>query len=154
MNLTPHFTLEEMTFSQTATRDGLDNTPSAQVVENLRLLCEHVLEPLRLQLNQSLQISSGYRSPQLNAAIHGAANSQHAEGKAADVLCPSIGTAALFRSVVQFGLDFDQVIFEGTWVHVSFNQGANRGNILRAHFQPGSPTTYTALTRAQALAIA
>lgn len=131
MNLTPHFTLEEMTFSQTAARSGLDNTPSSQVVENLQLLCENALEPLRAQLNHPLQISSGYRSPQLNAAIHGAPNSQHVEGKAADILCPAIGTSSLFRSVVQLGIEFDQLIFEGTWVHVSFNQGNNRHNPAR-----------------------
>src|SRR5574344_1414281 len=96
MQLTEHFNLKEFTRSSTAKARGINNTlnPTAEadlsVIRNLKNLCVQVLEPLREHISRPLVISSGYRSPRLNAAVGGAANSQHLSGQAADLKIPSV----------------------------------------------------------------
>lgn len=134
MTLSDHFTLDEMTESQTASRLGLDNTPSPEAVERLRHLCERILEPARAALGP-IRVSSGYRSPVVNDAVGGAPNSDHTRGDAAD--CVPLRTSKMeFARWVVANTDFDQVILEfGTpdepaWVHVSAAP-RRRGETLR-----------------------
>lgn len=136
MKLGIHFTLDEFTQSQTAVRKGIDNTPSEEVTANLEALVRNILDPLRERLGQAITISSGYRSPVLNKAVGGAKNSQHLTGEAADINCPAIGTERLFDVLRASGLPFDQLIEEGTWVHVSFGI-RDRREVLRATFVNG-----------------
>ena len=89
MNLSPHFTLAEMTASQTAARHGLDNTPPPEMVGHLVLLCEQILEPARAALGP-LRVTSGYRSPLVNSRVGGSRTSAHCLGYAADVLPVSV----------------------------------------------------------------
>ncbi len=132
MQLGKHFTLAELTQSQTATRRGIDNTPTDEAIANLEALVSTILDPLREKLGHPITISSGYRSPALNAAIGGAKNSQHLIGEAADINCPAIGVAALFDAIRLSNLPYDQVIDEfGQWVHVSFSI-QDRRQALRA----------------------
>ncbi|MDP6249970.1 MAG: D-Ala-D-Ala carboxypeptidase family metallohydrolase, partial [Candidatus Pacebacteria bacterium] len=84
MKLSKNFTLAEMTKSQTAARMGLDNNPSEDEQENLRLLCERVLQPVRDHFNKVLTISSGFRNIVLSQKIGSSAKSQHCAGEAAD----------------------------------------------------------------------
>ncbi len=122
MNLTPHFTLEEMTFSQTAARNGFDNTPPAKVIENLKRTAQG-LEAARSLLNaNAIKVSSGYRCPALNAAVGSKPTSQHITGQAADFTCPTFGDPErVIRAILASGMEFDQVIHEfGSWVHISF----------------------------------
>lgn len=144
MNLTPHFTLAEFTDSDTALRRGIDNTPPPDVLENLRLVLAPGMEAVRSVLGVPLQIRSGYRSPALNAAVGGAAASQHVTGHAADFVAPAYGTprevaGELVRKMA--ALRFDQLIYEGTWVHVSFAPRP-RNQVLTAHFG-GGRVSYT-----------
>lgn len=134
MKLSRHFYLEEFTKSQAATRLGINNTPSPQVVENLRLLCENVLEPIRTSWRKPVVISSGYRSPAVNSAIGGSKTSQHCFGMAADFEIMGVDNCDLTRWVQQ-NLQYDQLILEfhnheegpnSGWVHVSYNAGKNR----------------------------
>jgi zinc D-Ala-D-Ala carboxypeptidase len=153
MTLSPHFKLAEFTQSQTAIRHNLKNIPSKKSIKNLRLLCEHVIEPLRLLVGIPIQISSGYRSPEVNRKIGGSKSSQHMEGKAADLLCPQLGALGLFKTIVESTIEFDQLIYEGTWVQVSYNADkANRMQLLLADFTV-KPTKYKPLTKTQALAL-
>jgi len=125
--LSHHFTLAGLTRSDTARRRGIDNQPPLALIPNLRLLARGLDEVRRL-LGHRLRISSGYRCPELNAAVGGARTSQHCEGLAADFECPAFGTpleivAAIQRSPVVF----DQCILEfGRWVHVSFSRTPRR----------------------------
>jgi uncharacterized protein YcbK (DUF882 family) len=132
MQLSEHFSLSEMTFSQTATRRGLDNTPSAPVVKNLKTLCEKVLEPLREKLGKPIHVTSGYRSEVVNAAVGGVSNSQHLLGEAADIVVPGMSVQELFNFVRNSGIEFDQLINEyGRWVHVSYTtRHPNRKSVL------------------------
>jgi zinc D-Ala-D-Ala carboxypeptidase len=121
MRLSPHFRLEHLTYSETAERCGIDNTPPAVVLENLRLLAEG-LEQVQAVLGHPLEISSAYRCPELNQAVGGAPASQHLEGRAVDFCCPGFGTPAeVARAVTDSGVAFDSLILEfGRWVHLSF----------------------------------
>jgi zinc D-Ala-D-Ala carboxypeptidase len=91
MNLSEHFTFEELTFSSTAIRLSIDNTPSAEIVENLRVLASG-LEHVRSILRSAVHIDSGFRCPELNTVVNGAVNSAHLSGFAADFVCPGFGT--------------------------------------------------------------
>lgn len=152
--LSANFTLEELTFSQTAARLGIVNSPDAQQIDALKNLCVHVLQPLRDALGESITVSSGFRCPALNRALSGAHDSQHLLGQAADLQCFTLTPADFFRRTVAQNLPFDQLIFEGgphaVWVHVSYNPTGCRGQILRATFPPAGGVAYATLTRDQA----
>lgn len=133
MKLTDHFDLDELTASQTADRLGLDNTPTPEVIANLTALCVHVLEPLREALGQVL-ISSGYRSPAVNAAIGSGPTSQHVEGRAADLSVKGRSLDEVFNWLLAHE-PVDQVIREfppGGWVHVSHDPARHRRQGLMA----------------------
>lgn len=86
--LSQHFRLSEFTRSATASARGIDNTPSASAIDNLRHLCQEVLEPLRRHLDRPVVISSGYRCKKLNQLVGGVRTSQHMTGEAADIAAP------------------------------------------------------------------
>ena len=138
MQLSKHFTLEEMTKSMTATRKGIDNTPGAGEIKSLGDLCYEVLEPLRAHFDLPVTITSGYRSEALCEAIGSKKTSQHAKGQAVDLeinSVPNIKTAYWLQNNV----DFDQLIMEffdkddpaGGWIHISYHEaGSNRKQVL------------------------
>ena len=137
MHLTKNFTLEEMVYSDTAIRNNLDNVPGPDIINNLRDLCQHVLQPVRDNLGAEIIVSSGYRSPDVNAINGGAKNSQHLVGEAADIKCPTLGNAALYYAIADYGI-FDQLIWEKgdnenpDWVHISYTtKRTNRKQKLR-----------------------
>lgn len=118
MQLSKHFTLDEFTFSQTAVRNGLDNTPSPAVIANLQNLCNNLLEPLRERVGP-IRITSGYRSSLVNSRVGGASNSQHLYGEAADIVVPGMSVYDV-ACLVRDEFNYDQVIQEfGRWTHVS-----------------------------------
>ena len=135
--LTPHFTLEDMVRSDIATRKCINNVPSPEVIANLRQLCDR-LEIVRSYLgNNPMIITSGFRCAQLNSEIGGSATSDHVSGWAADFLCPAFGDPeAVCKEIESSAIIFDQLIFEGTWTHISFSP-KSRGDVLTAHFHPG-----------------
>jgi hypothetical protein len=136
--LTTNFTEEELIRSPYAVRHGLDNTPPADVLANLYLLADG-LERVRTILSVPLYVDSGYRSPKVNAGVGGARTNQHLQGLAADIVPlngMSISDAAHKIIDHEDFVAFDQLIHEGTWMHVSFNWTKGRGDILTAHFGP------------------
>ena len=140
--LSDHFSQDELTASQTATRQGIKNTPSPAVVENLRMLAA-LLEQVRTLLgDRSIHISSGYRSLALNRYIGSHDLSAHVRGYAADFTCPAFGTPIeVAKEIAESNLKFDQLIYEGTWVHISCDP-QNRRQLLTARFKDGH-TYYT-----------
>jgi len=140
--LTEHFSLEEMTQSSTAERLQIDNTPPLEVVACLTR-CAMGLERVRALLQQPMHIDSGYRSPALNAHVGGSSKSAHMTGFAADFKCPNFGTPLeVAKAIERSDIPFDQLICEGTWVHIAFDP-AMRHQVLTARFHAGQPTTYT-----------
>lgn len=143
MQLSDHFSLAELVASSTATRLGIDNTPSPQIVAALGVTAAGLEQVRSLLGGQPMHIDSGYRCPALNAAVRGAKNSAHMSGFAADFVCPSFGTPIeIVRAIQASNLQFDQCIVEcNAWVHISFAPDMRR-QVLTAHFGPGG-TTYT-----------
>jgi len=145
MKLTENFSLNELTKSQTAERKGIDNTPSAEHQENLKSLCEMILQPIRDHFGQVVSVSSGYRSPELCVAIGSSTQSQHAKGQASDFEIFGVSNKELADYIDQ-NLDYDQLILEywkesdpnSGWIHCSFNTQGNRKQYLRAYKENGS----------------
>ena len=121
MKLSENFSLEELTASETAARKGIDNTPSEDVINNLKRLAAALQEVRALLNHRAILVSSGYRSPELNQAVGGSATSDHCKGLAADFICPSYGTPNdIVRTIAASSLSFKQVIREfDKWVHLS-----------------------------------
>jgi len=125
MNLSKHFTLSEMTVSQTASRKGIDNTPGQKEIAALALLCKEVLEPIRAHFDRPVIVTSGFRSVALNKRIGGSATSQHCKGEAADFTVPGVSNFELCKWMER-NLNYDQLIYEygeSGWVHVSWTEG-------------------------------
>ncbi len=135
--LSEHFTLKEMTRSVTAARHHIDNTPDANAKENLRYLCNHVLEPLREEYGAPIIINSGFRCVAVNQLVGGVKNSQHLKGEAADIHLPSIAAGQQMFRILKQQRNFDQLIWEHTrdcttyWIHVSCKRQANRHQVLK-----------------------
>ena len=152
IQLSEHFKLSEFTRSATATARKIDNTPSQEVISNLKVLCQNVLEPLRAFAQQPIIISSGYRCPKLNSAVGGVYSSQHTLGEACDIRLPVSkhtpqrdGKAHTDKEILNSwfdwivsNTDFDQAIIETAngkdfWIHVSCrrNKRKNRHQVIR-----------------------
>ena len=139
MQLSKNFSLAELTASQVATRKGIDNAPAPAIVANLTRLAA-LLEQVRALVGGPITVSSGYRSPALNKAVSGAANSAHVLGLAADISTAKLTPKALALLIWQSGIIFDQLIYEGTWVHIALSAGAPRRQVLTAKFAGGGVT--------------
>jgi zinc D-Ala-D-Ala carboxypeptidase len=140
MNLSEHFTLQELSQSEIALRTGLDNTPNAPDVGNLTRLCEMLLEPARSLLGVPLHINSGFRSGLVNAAIGGARNSAHMDGRAADFVPVGFPLREAFDVLRTSKLPFDQIIFEcAAWIHIAIApDDMPRKEALTAMGHPGA----------------
>lgn len=132
-----YFSMVEMYQSATARFLHLNNEPQGEVVENIKALVRHVLDPARELLGRPIRVNSGYRSPQLNRILGGVGNSQHIKGEAADLYA---GSPMMNKKLYEIllSLPFDQLIWERgndegpEWVHVSYRRnGKNRGEVLR-----------------------
>ena len=145
MNLSDNFSLLELTKSQTAERKGIDNTPSPEHQENLKLLCTHILQPVRDHFERVVSVSSGYRSPELCTAIGSKITSQHAKGQSADFEIYGLSNRELSIWIHE-NLEYDQLILEywkkedpsSGWVHCSFDDRVNRKQYLKAYKENGS----------------
>jgi len=131
--------LKELLFSETATRLGIDNTPTDQILINLQTLIYEVINPIVNNFGD-IKITSGYRSPALCKAIGSSERSQHTTGMAVDCEVLGVPNKELADWVVN-NLSYDQVILEfwkpeeinSGWVHISYNKAGNRKMYLRAY---------------------
>lgn len=130
MKLSCNFALSEFLVSETAARHGITLAPSDEHVENLSMLCKHVLQPLRDALGAPLHVSSGFRSVWLNQAVGGEWDSQHLTGQAADVYADNVTPYDLAMLAYDEGLLFDQLIVTRRILHVSYSMDYARGEIL------------------------
>jgi hypothetical protein len=147
--ISKYVTYSEVTKSNQATALKLANIPNATQLNNLRLVCSNVFDKVREHFGKPIGISSGFRSVELNAKIGGSKTSQHCEGKALDIdgdIFGGINNKELFFYIKENCI-FDQLIWEfgsenaPDWVHVSYNEGKNRGQVLRA-LKVGGKTIY------------
>lgn len=147
--LTEHFTVEELTASNTAKARGISNEPTAEHLANMKYVCEKILEPVREHFGKPVKINSSYRSPALNVAVGGSKTSQHVNGQAVDFEIMGISNKVVADWVAD-NLEFDQVILEfyvegdknSGWVHASIKKdGGNRKQKLIAK-KDGKSTRY------------
>lgn len=128
-----YFTVAEFVRSETADRLAIDNRLPKELLPNVQALINNVLDPLREAYGKPITINSGYRSPALNKAVKGSATSDHMKGCAADISGGSPKeNKRLFYLIQELGLPFKQLIDEKNfaWVHVSYQEGVNRKQIL------------------------
>jgi zinc D-Ala-D-Ala carboxypeptidase len=148
ISISKHLLLSDLSKSDTATRLGIDNTPNAAQIANAKKVVDKIYEPLCYAFGFRVPINSFFRSIALNKKVGGAPKSQHTEGKAIDLDCDGtdISNYALFRMLKSMG-GFDQLIWEygneenPAWVHVSYNEGKNRGHVLKISFNNGKRIT-------------
>ena len=147
MKLSEHLDLSEVIRSESAKRNGISNMPTDQHIANFKLLAEKVFEPIRLNFRCPINLSSGYRSIELNRIIGGSLTSQHCTGEAIDIDMdgtPHAVTNKMVFNYIKDYLQFDQLIYEfGTddnpdWVHVSYeSSGKQRKQVLKAYKEEG-----------------
>ena len=147
--ISKHISNKEGVYSRTALRLNIDNTPTQNHKQNMRLLAENIFEPLRAYVGGPIKINSFYRSPELNKAIGGSARSQHCNGQAIDI-DDTFGRAtnAEMFEFIKKHLNFDQMIWEfgddenPNWVHVSYvSKNKNRNRCLKA-YKKNNKTNY------------
>jgi len=139
MNLTKNFTLSELTKSETALRKGLNNEPTQETISALQLLAVTVLQPIRDHYAKGVKVNSGYRSPEVNAAVGGSRTSDHCKGQAADIEIPGVANAEL-AEYIKDKLQFTQLILEfytqgvpdSGWVHVSYDPSNLKKQVMTA----------------------
>ena len=144
MNLTKNFTLSEMTKSETALRFSMGNHPGETELENLKILCEKVLQPVRDHYGKGVKVNSGFRHPLVNAKVGGSSRSEHCKGMAADIEIPGVPNADL-AEWIRDNLNYTQLILEfytpgipdSGWVHVSYNQHDLKKQVLTAMSKDG-----------------
>lgn len=128
-----YFTMGELISSTTADAHGINNQCDLAAATALKALADNVLDPAREWFGKPVYVNSGYRSPQLNRLVGGAANSQHTKGEAADITTGSReGNAKLF-AYIRDHLPYDQLIDEHNlaWIHVSYKKNGNRKQMLK-----------------------
>ena len=143
--LSPHFSLAELTVSNDGARAGLRNIPVGDALANLSRLAQALEQVRGLLYNAPILVSSGYRSPAVNALVKGSLTSAHLRGLAADFIAPKYGRpSAICQAIRGSGIPFDQLIFEGTWVHFGLaeNHKAPRRQVMTAIFERGQKTRY------------
>jgi len=128
--LTKNFNIDQLIFSETAQRLGIQNFPNREQVENLRLLCVNVLEPI-YKLDQ-FRVSSGYRCPELNKAIGSSQTSHHTRGMAVDLVPNKMIINDLIRTIKNKKIPLTQCILEFGWIHVSYDKLDLRNQFLIA----------------------
>jgi|TARA_R110000765_G_scaffold352141_1_gene442048 hypothetical protein len=146
IRLSTHFSLKELTRSQTAERKRIKNKPNDEEIENLKLLCEKILEPVREYYGIPFAPSSGFRSFELNNAIGSSNKSQHITGQAVDFEIPGVPNMETALWIKEH-LDYDQLLLEfykekipdSGWVHCSYDRERNRNQAKRFDGRKWSP---------------
>jgi zinc D-Ala-D-Ala carboxypeptidase len=120
MKLSPNFTLEELTRSETAARNGWDNTPNEQELENLKRLALLLQDVKAAVGGKPVMINSGFRSKQTNDSVGSNDRSQHRLGCAADIRVPGMTPRQVVETCIAAGVQLDQIILEfDAWTHIS-----------------------------------
>ena len=143
--ISEHISYKEGTYSTTATRREIDNTPNDEQLDNMELIAEKIFEPLREWVGGPIKINSFFSCPDLNKAIGGSSKSQHCQGQAIDIddTFGIVANSEMYHYIKE-NLDFDQLIWEfgdddnPNWVHVSYvSEDSNRRRCLKAYKEQG-----------------
>jgi len=124
--MTLNFKMSELIHSDTANKHNINNMPDINSLDCMLDLITYVLQPLRDKLGKPVIVNSGYRNSQVNRLVGGATNSQHTKGQAADIFVNGMSVLQLFDFIKKSGIEYDQLINEHDWIHISFVKGKNR----------------------------
>ena len=133
MQLSEHFSYEELTFSATALRKGIDNTPNTLIASANLYRLAAFLEEVRKVIGKPMVVDSGYRCSSLNTAVGSKESSQHRVGAACDFRVGGMTPREICEVIKASDLQFDQLIQELSWVHISVTTHPNetpRGQML------------------------
>jgi len=152
MKLSKNLTLKEAAKSNTATRLGINNTPSEWEIGNLRAIADNIFQPVRDHFGVPIGVSSGFRCKELNLAVGGSKYSQHMVGEALDIDADIYGkvTNADIFNYIKKNLEWDQMIWEfgddeePNWVHVSYKEGGVNRKQIRKAMRDSRGVYYTA----------
>ncbi|HXU26257.1 MAG TPA: D-Ala-D-Ala carboxypeptidase family metallohydrolase [Bacteroidia bacterium] len=140
-NLSEHFTLDEFTRSEYAERKCLNNSIPNNLMANAKRMAE-LMEQVRNILGKPIIVNSMYRSPAVNKAVGGASTSMHLKALACDFICPQFGTPYEVAERLQkeggFTITYDQLIYEGTWVHIGLKEGNKKPRLQALTMRKGA----------------
>ena len=132
IKLSDNFSLYEFTDSSVAKAKKIDNIPDSTSINNIKILVSKVLQPVRIKFSKPINVTSGYRSKELNKELKGASSSQHLTGNAADITAGNKKlNKELWDTILLYG-EYDQLIDEEDfkWIHVSYKNTGNRKQII------------------------
>lgn len=121
-----NFQMSELIHSDTAIKHNVNNMPDINNLDCMLDLIFYCLQPLRDKLGKPIIISSGYRNSQVNRLVGGVPTSQHTKGQAVDFTVRGMTISQVIDFIKKSGIEYDQLIDERTWVHLSFVKGKNR----------------------------
>lgn len=127
-----NFTISELIHSDEAIKQRINNTPDINSMDNLLELIVFCLQPVRDLIKKPMIITSGFRNSTVNKLVGGVSNSQHLYGQAVDFVINGMTPAQIVDIIKKSNIEFDQLINEyDKWVHISFNRGKNRKQVLK-----------------------
>jgi zinc D-Ala-D-Ala carboxypeptidase len=129
VTMTEGFNYNEFVYSDTATKNNIENVPSPDQIENGKALFENIIKPLRDKYGE-IRITSAYRNQELNTLVGGVPNSQHMTGQAVDIQTPTVSRYQVAQWIIE-NLEYDQLIIEPTWLHISYSRTKNRKENLK-----------------------
>ena len=145
MNLSQHFTLEELTVSQEAARNRINNEPGVQTIENLKFLAAQLEDVRNVLGDHPIIVSSGYRCAALNALVGSKPTSAHIKGLAADFTCPSFGSVHdVINAIIGSDIQYDQIIYEyDKWGHIGFAEQGKTPRLQKLTIDRSGTRPYT-----------
>ena len=126
-----NFTISELIYSETAVKNNINNMPDIKSLDNMLNLIYYCLQPIRNKLKKPMVVTSGFRNKDVNKLVGGAENSQHTKGQAVDFIIKDMPPYQIYMHILNSDIEYDQLILEPSWVHISYNKGKNR----KQHFR-------------------